>query len=300
MGKTKKVLPKELKRAIRLVMIWVVVFIFGLAVVGGVLYTGITGVPSSATYLTNFNDLDTTKLWDNFKTSQPQLDPSLLESSALVSSGVWVNVSAMGLGEELFQPKTVISFHVSISTVLGYSSLKLPSLLVFLLDQNDRIRGKLYAQQSSPDFFVAGQNKTDYTFWFRVPSDMQNHEISIIVELFGIVDYSSSINYQNLYSNANDAVYGSLPSWQYPQSGSYFRLWSYDRIKTHTPVVYSVISMASYSWVLAGVISTMLSVPIWLRNRSEDWWKRNKIHVIFGMLFLFTYFVVLLLVGLIM
>lgn len=127
---------------------------------------------------------------------------------------------------------------------------------------------------------------------------MQNQQISIIVELFGIVDYSSSINYQSIYSNVNDAVYGSLPQWQYPLSGSYFRLWSYSRIEAHTPIVISIISLASYSWVLAGVISTMASVPIWLWKKSEDWRKRNKMYVVFGVLFLFTYLVILLLAGL--
>jgi hypothetical protein len=295
-------LREDLRKAVGIFVVWLVVLVIGWFVIGGVLYLGITGVPSNATYLANYNNLDTIKVWDNFKTTQPQLDPSLLVSNPLLAlSGVSVNVSAMSATEEILQPKTVVPLHVSVSTVLSNSySLKLPSLVIFLLDQNDRIRGKVYTQQSSPDFFIAGQNQTDYTFWFKVPSDMQNQPIRIIVELFGIVDYSSSINYQNIYSNVNDAVYGSFPQWQYPLSGSYFRLMGSDTIETHTPAVYSIINLAIYSWGLAGVISTFVPVGYWLKGKSEDWWKRNKMYAIFGILFLITYIVILVIVGMIL
>ena len=299
MSEAEKGLRYDFKKAIRFIGIWFIIFLIAVTIFGGVLYVGIVRVPSTATYLVNFNNLETVMDWNDFKKAEPQLDPTLI-AAPFLSSGVLVNLSAMNWEDELLQPKTVISFHVSINTGLQTQySLKLSSLVLLLLDQNDRIRGKLYTQQSSPDFFIFGSNKTDYTFWFEVPSDMQNQQISIIVELFGIVDYSTSINYQELLTNANDAIYGSLPPYQNrPLSGDYFRIRSYDRIYAHTSVVYSFFSLASYSLTLAGLISTVLSIPIWLKEKSKDWSKRNKVYVVFGILFLFTYIVIMFLVGL--
>jgi len=286
-------------KAIRLLGLWFIIFLIAVAILGGVFYAGIAKVPSTATYFVNFNNLETIKNWNDLKKAEPQLDPTTVESPFFYS-GVWVNVSAMSWEEEALQPKTVISFHVAISTDLQKMySLKLQSLVLLLLDQNERIRGKLYTQQSSPDLFISGQNKTDYTFWFNVPNDMQNQQISTIVELFGIVDYSTSINYQSLYADANDGIYGTLPPHKDPTlSGDYFRLRSYDRTYAHTPVVYSYFSLALYSLTLAGLFSTLVAIPIWLREKSKSWWKRNRVHIVFGVVFLVTYIVILFLVGL--
>jgi hypothetical protein len=299
MSKKTQRLRDNFIKSLRLLGLWFIIFLIAVAIFGGVLYAGIVRVPSTATYLANFNNLETIQNWNDFKKAEPQLDPITLESPFFYS-GVWVNVSAMSWEEEVLQPKTVISFHVKISTDLQTTySLKLQSLLLLLLDQNERIRGKLYTQQSSPDLFISAQNQTEYAFWFNVPNDMQNQQISIVVELFGIVDYSTSINYQNLNANANDKIYGTIPPYENPPlSGDYFRLRSYDRTYAHNPVVYSYFSLAVYSLTLAGLFSTLVAIPIWLKEKSKSWWERNRIRVVFGVMFLVTYIVILFLVGL--
>lgn len=303
----KKGISEDLKKATRIIKIWVVLFAISVLVVGVLLYQGISRVPFSSTYLTNFDNLDLAKRWDYFKGDQPSLDPTLLASPHLPEPKVWVNVSEMGLLEEIAQPKTVVSFHVSIkSDFLDKSILKLQSLLVLVLDQNERVRGKLYTQQFSPDFFLSGRNETNYTFWFNVPNDMQNQRYSIIVELFGVIDTSPSINYQRVgqdsyYFEQDYGVYGRIPSWNYHNpSSAYFRFLAYDRAEAHTPTSYSIISLALYSWTLAVITSTLLTVLIGLRDRSKDWWKKNKLYVIFCTLFLVLFIVILLLVGLIL
>ncbi len=312
---TRNSIIADLKKAVKFLEIWLLVFIALTAGVGIVLYQGIVGIPNSATYLLNINNLDQSKLWDDFKIDNPQLDTSILNSQFYFPTPnvLSVDAKASTWQEELAQPKTVVSFHVSIDTSFGsppysYTNnyfLKLPSLLVLLLDQNERVRGKIYTQQVSSDFFMSGKNQSDYTFWFKVPDDMQNQKITIIVELFGIVDSSDSINqyqlnqepYYNSYSS-NYGVYGFIPSWDYKDPNTaYFHLLSYSRIDAHTPATYSIVSIAAYSLTLAGLISTLLVIPIWLREKTKEWWKKNKVYAIFGILFLITYIILLFLIG---
>lgn len=297
---------KDLVKAKRTVLIWIGLTVILVLVVGVILYNGIIGVPSSATFLQNYS-LDSSKTWDSVKSEHPGLDPNLLSTPFLPGSAVWVNISGTGLLDEIMRPKSVVTFQVVLkANFLDKSSLKLQSLLVLVLDQNGRIRGKMYIQQASPDFFLGGNNETDYAFWFNVPSDMQDQRYSVIVELFGIVDASNSINYQQLgqqsfYLTSNDNVYGTLPSWNYQDRySSYFAFQSYSRTEMHTSQTYSFISLASYSWTLAGALSTLFTVIIWVKDRSADWRKRNKPYVIFGILFLVLFIMILFLAGLLL
>lgn len=307
MSSKKKGVSEELKKATRIIKIWVVLFIVSVLVVGVILYQGLVAVPFSATYLANFDTLDLVKRWDDFKTDQPALNPTLLSSPYFPSYGVWVNISETGVLEEIVRPKTIVSFHVSVRTeFLDKSILKLQSLLVLVLDQNEKVRGELYSQQFSPDLFLSGKNETDYTFWFRVPADMQNQKYTIIVELFGVIDTSQSISYQRLaedsyYLEQDYGIYGRLPSWNYRYPNTaYFRLLAYSRIDSHTPAVYSILSLAIYSWTLATVTSTLITLLIGLRDKSKEFWKKNKLYVMFCIIFLILFIVVLLLVGLIL
>jgi hypothetical protein len=307
MSGKKKGFGEELKKATRIVKIWVVLFVVSVFIVGIVLYQGLVSVPFSAIYLTNFDNPDLVKSWDAFKTDQPALNPTALSSPYFPNYGVKVNISETGLLDEIVHPKTIVSFHVSVKTeFLDKSTLKLQSLLVLVLDGNEKVRGKLYTQQSSPDLFLIGNNETDYTFWFRVPPNMQNQKYTIVVELFGVVDTSESINYQRISEDAylfdqNYGIYGRVPSWSYSnQNSAYFRLLAYDRIDSQTPAVYSIWSLAGYTWTLATASSVLITLLIGLRNRSKEFWKKNKLPVVFCVIFLVLFIIILLLVGLIL
>lgn len=302
---------KEFKEAVRFFEIWGLLFILLVVVVGVILYRGPVAVPFSATYLTNFNNLDLVKRWDDFKTDQPSLDPTIPSSPYFPSYGVSVNISETGLMEEIAHPKTVVSFHVSVrAEFLDKSILKLQSLLVLALDQNEKVRGKLYIQEFSHDSFLNGKNETDYTFWLRVPDDMQNQKYTIIAELFGVIDTSQSINYQRLaedsyYLERDYGIYGNIPSWNYQNPNTaYFRFLAYDRADSHAPAVYSVLSLATYSLSLAGVISALITLLIGLtdiligvKDRSKEFWKKNKLYVMLCIIFLILFIVILLLAG---
>jgi hypothetical protein len=291
----------DLIKAKRTVLIWIGLFAILVLVVGVILYNGVVGVPPSATFLQNYS-LDSSKAWDTFKDEHPGLDPNLLSTSFAPAQPIWVNISGTGLLDEMARPKSVVTFQVTIrANSLDKSSLKLQSLLVLLLDQNGRIRGKIFVQQGSPDFFLGGNNETVYAFLFNVPSDMQDQRYSVIVELLGILDTSDSINYQQLgqqsyYLTTNDDVYGVLPSWNYQDRNSaYFKLQSYSRTEMHTPQSYSFISLASYSWTLAGALSVLFTFVIWVKDRSANWRRENKPYIIFGILFLILFIMILFL-----
>lgn len=268
---------KEFKGAIRIIAIWVTLFLLSVLFISIILYQGIVRAPSSAVYLKHFDTPDALKTWDDFKTNQPSLDPSLLSSPYQPELNVWINISFPSLWNEIILPKTVVSIDVSVkSNFLDKSVLKLQSLLVLLLDQNEKVKGKLYTQQSAPDFFLSGKNETNFTFWFNVPSDMQNQKYTIIVELFGLVDTSQSINYQRLheesyYIDENYGIYGSLPGWNYRYPNqAYFKFLAYERVDAHAPFVFSILSLALYSWTFASVISTVITIIIEFRIRKKN------------------------------
>src|SRR5665647_252242 len=146
----------------------VLIFLALSLVVGVLFYNGFFfHTPSSATFLTEYNDLEHTKTWDTFKTSYPQIDPTTIENPFVTTNDISVTVSEPSLLESATIPKYCITFNVAVTTnfeknnygnVYSTGSLTQPSILIFLLDQNDRIRGKLYSIQSSADFYMNGNN----------------------------------------------------------------------------------------------------------------------------------------------
>jgi hypothetical protein len=308
----------ESKKVLKGIIVFVAIFLGLTFLFGWVFYNGFFfGIPSSATYLTNFNNLDRTVTWDTFKANHTQIDPKLVQpSSSVLYQDVWVKVS----GESTVRPHNYFSFHVSYGTnfmvnqqYYPYSkaTLKQPSLLIFLLDQSDRIRGKLYTIQGSSDFSMNGNNATDNTFWFKIPDDMQNQPISIVVEVFGIevqnsnngYYYNYGTNNHDAYSDTVDDVYGSIPSPQsnYLQQGYVnMNFLAYDRVQMHTPTSVSILDLAGYSELIATAITGVFAVFYLTRNRTKQWWTKNKVYVIIATLFLVTYIMILVVVGMIL
>ena len=309
----------ESKKVLKGLILFVAIFFVLNIMIGWVFYNGFFfGVPSSATYLTNYDNLDRTVTWDNFKANHTQIDPKLVQPSSSISlpPDVWVKVS----GESIVRPHNLFSFHVSYGTNFevnqqynpySKATLKQPSLLIFLLDQNDRIRGKLYTIQGSADSTMNGNNRTDTTFWFKIPDDMQNQPISVIVEVFGIeisssnygFNYNYGINNHDAYSDSVDDAYGSIPApqSQYLQQG-YVNLnfLAYDRVQMHTPTSVSVLDLAGYSDLVATAITGIFAVFYLTRNKTEQWWTKYKMYVVIGIVFLVTYIIILVVVGMIL
>jgi hypothetical protein len=303
---------KEILRnfGIFLVILLVVSFLYGELFYNGFFF----GVPSAVTYVEPYSNL-ASKAWDEFITNHTQLDPKNLQSM----HGVWLTVSDVNWKESATRPHDYFSFDVSYGTnfevypqTYSTGTLQQPSLLIFILDQNDRIRGKLYSIQSSADFIMSGDNETDATFWFKIPSDMQNQQITIIAELFGVYTTNPNNNYNSYsgeythfpYIDSYDDVYGNIPASQstyLPQGYVSPQFLATSNFATHTPsLVPSIWEMIGYASFFALVLTALSSVLVLVRNKSGEWWNRNKVYVIFGIAFLITYIIILVIVGIIM
>jgi hypothetical protein len=262
-----------------------------------VVYSGFfVGIPSSVTSLNNLDDFEKVSTWSNFKTIYPALDP---QNTIQGNYGVTINVTGMNTFEEFTRPKDFLLFHVEIRTNLERMWLKLPSVLVLLLDQNERIRGKSYVQQSSEDFFLTGLNETEYTFSYHIPSNMRGQNYRIVVELFGVVDNTQSIDYSRIKPlgvkpqpfSEHDDYYGNLPSWYYKSDSitSEYRYLTFlmsNDFQATMPEYISIYGLASYAWIITGIIATFSAFIVLARQKIKSYWERNKFVVSFAILFL--------------
>jgi len=301
-GKLERI-TEELSKARRYLIILGVALIT-LLIVNIVLYNGIERVSSSATYLNNFNNLDSVKTWEKFKEEHGALNPS-----QVLSKEVSVSVNSMHWFEELLYPKTIVALHITIQT--NFQSkifFKLPSVLILLLDQKENIRGKLYIQYSSEDSALSGSQEAKYTYWFKVPSDMQGEKYSVIVEVFGVVDSGKSVNFWSLdrsISKKEDDIYGEIPYWYYEgwDTLRYLEFLAYDRTEARSPPPFlNYITNVSLAFTVAGVISAIyvLMWLVWSRIREfvKDKVPNLKIYLEFVMLFFFFFTLLLILITL--
>lgn len=284
------------RKAFKRIMTWLVIFVVLTFVMNVVVYSGFfVGIPSSATSMNNFDDFERVSTWSDFKTTYPALNPQVLRTSY----NVVINVTNMNPIEEFTRPKDYLLFHVKITTSFERMWLKLPSVLVLFLDQNERIRGKLYLQQTSEDFFLTGQNETEYTFWYRIPSNMRGQNYRIVVELFGVVDNTQSIDYSRIKPlgvkpqpfSEHDDYYGNLPSWYYKDDSitneyRYLNFLALHDFQATMPEFISIYGLALYAWTITGIIATFSAFIVLARQRIKSYWERNKVVVSFAILFI--------------
>lgn len=299
---------QKIVNSLKPAFVWLVIFLFLTLFASVLIYNGFAKIPSSAIYLNNFDDFYAVKTWTAFKTDYPALDPQLISQFPYQRNDINITVNTMDWWEEFTHPKNVLALHVRIKVNLGKLWLKLPSVLILLLDQTDRIRGKLYVQYSSEDFFLNGNNETEFTFWLKIPQNMQGQNYRAIVELFGIVDSSKSVNYQSIYTPdtfhgivqpfmENDDVYGTLPSWYYIGSEyRYFLFLAHDQCEGYIPQYLSIYSLALYSWTIAGVIMSFSAFLVIARDKLIAYWRRNSLFVSFAILFVLFFAILFLIV----
>ena len=115
--------------------------------------------------------------------------------------------------DKVVYAKNSYVFHVEIENT-GSLTLWHPSILVFIVDSTDYVRGKYLIQLWSEDNGIKPKNTSDYILYFNVPEDMKGRDFYVKALLYGRVSstYSSSIEQIGL---REDDVYGYLPSdWQ--------------------------------------------------------------------------------------
>jgi hypothetical protein len=253
---------------------------------------GILQVRSGDIFLSNYDDLDKVKTWDQLRSEHLSLDPSKASWSQMpeTSKPVTLTIEAVNKWEEFEYPKTIVAIHLNItiqsSTAHGY--LRVPTLLILVLDEKDDIRGKLYTSVPSLEPSNS-QQSYGMRLWFRLPQDMTERRYGIVALLFGEMDWSptiatiqgvrmSTINGQ--YFDV-DQVYGVLPAWDYSASysptSSYYALLDYakDYNRVAPPSTFSFGNMISTVSIASALIPSLLGAVVVFRNRLRDLKKSN-------------------------
>lgn len=242
------------------------------------LTNGIIGIPTSARFLRNFDDLEQVKTWTQFKEKNKNLDPSISfdrTRPSNIGSDIVLSVDVSSILEELLYPKDVAVFHVSARASRTQEEWQYPSTLILVLDQNERIRGKLFVQFLSKDCSIT-QTNSMLEFWFRFPHDMRGEPYSVVIEQFGVygVESGTGSSFPQQFE-AYDSLYGQIPYWNPNDSTERpFRFLAYARTSGRSP------STSIFDWldlaVKASAFSSSAIVGFLVRFSKELWEYHNK------------------------
>ncbi len=252
------------------------------------LTNGILQVSSDEIFLSNYDDLDKVKTWDQLRTDHPSLDPSRAPGSGMQYPTKPATLTAEPLDkwEEFKYPKTIVALHLRITVESSPMNLRAPALLILVLDESDRIRGKLYTAAPSPE---PSETQQSYAvrFWFRLPSDMVERQYRVVAELFGKMEDKSAS--QSAYSGMMetgawfelDRVYGTLPAWSYPSNyaigASVYTLLAYQRDDSRVapPSTFSFRNMVGDISIVSALIPSLLGAVFVFRKRLTSLLKQS-------------------------
>jgi len=241
---------------------------------------GVIQVPKTDLFLVQYNDLDKVKTWDQLKSEHPSVDPAKAGlGSTTIATGVSLTVRPWSAWDELLYPKSVVPISVTVSVESATQYLQSPTLLVLLLDENDKIRGKLFTAALMPEP-MDGPISAEVRFWFRVPADMIERRYAIVAELFGLMQYKPNLSlpsgpgmtllgyqYQQI-----DNIYGLLPAWpEHPTLRAYAR--SESRLAPSTSISFS--SMLSDISLISVVLPALTGILVAFRRRGANFVRRN-------------------------
>jgi len=235
-----------------------------------ILERGVLGVPTSAVFIQNYDDLERTVSWEMLKSKYHNLDPAAMEERAsvlIVFQESWKSL-LYGNNEVSF-----VSNVWSTSVDANYRVL-FPFVLVLVLDLQDNIRGKLL----SP--IQTNENSLSFSsaeFWFSFPTDMRGAKYTIIVELLaywvfvccGPVYQISGIEF------TKDDYYGLLPQ-AFLQGGTSYKLLAFARsFREAPPPVLDMRLAYSYASISTAFLSVLTIVLISLRKKIASFLREN-------------------------
>lgn len=228
-------------------------------------YRGFVSVPNNAFLLQNFDDLDQVKRWDDLKAVHDSLEP-------IQSPFNKVNITVQRTKyEAMLYPKTVLMVKVKILS--EYNDVVFPSIMIIVLDPNERVRGKAFIVFSTEDTLIEKSTEVEYQFYYNIGSYLQGQKLEVIVQLWGSIAQISSL--PDGYK-VSDTVYGDLPSGDY----SYKQLgyWRKDPFKTFPPLLEITSETLLFQpFTITGILLVIITGVYWTRTRGDiaKWLEEN-------------------------
>lgn len=196
----------------------IILLVVSYAAIDSWLISGPLQVPKTDIFLSNYDNFENLKTWDQLRTEHKSLDPSLVPTT---SPFVALNILPVDMLEELEYPKTVVALHFEFTLQSGTPYISSPTLLILVLDGNNRIRGKLFTPIAIPEPQQAQAQVFGDRFWFTLPKDMVEGRYEVVAEWFGAppnpYQYYPGVPAMDQMVDS-DNVYGALPAWQYEGS----------------------------------------------------------------------------------
>ena len=136
----------------------------------------------------------------------------MLKDSWVISTTIKFKISTQ-FWDKVVHAKNLFIFHIEVEN-MGSNTLWYSSILVFVVDSTNYVRGKYLIQLWSEDNGIKAQQTSDYILYFDVPDDMKGRDFYVKALLYG----KASSNYSpttDLIGMREDDVYGWLPSdWE--------------------------------------------------------------------------------------
>lgn len=197
--------------------------------------------------------------WEKLKADHPQM----LWSDSWVSTQIHFNLSTQYWDRVLY-PKDLFVFHVNIKNV-GSNTLWYPSILIFIVDSSNYVRGKHLIQLWSEDDGIRIGASKEYILYFVVPDDMKAQNFFIEAILYGKIAHSyPQITIYNELSMREDEVYGRIPN-------DYDHKWflsktekMYHSHPSLIPYVFQVGSIATNT-----VFIIVLAIMVWISEKIK-------------------------------
>lgn len=245
-------------RRLRVYLILVVVSAIAIFFSYFVSYRGFVSVPNNAFLLQNFDDLDKAKSWNDLKEEHTSLEPTQFLSSSISVERTKYDV--------MLYPKTVLMVKVKIET--QSSVVSFPSIMVVVLDPNEKVRGKAFLVFSSEDASIEKPDEVEYQFYYDIGEYLQGQRLGVIVQLWGSTSYQSSLpnNWES------DEIYGDVPR----SGGGYKQLgyWRGEPFRTFPPFQeITSESLIFQPFTVTGILWVILSAVYWtkIRDNIADW-----------------------------
>lgn len=284
---------KKAKEALCIILLGLGVYIF----VNYYLISGLIDPPEDAVYIKNFDDKELIKTWDALKEEHEySIDPKKITAWSSIQRRIYYN----SMINELKYANNLATINLNIILSMKDKFLLSPHILLIVLDDNGYVRGKLYVPLSLGD--IPSQGIFTKTFWFRVPSDMENERFSVIIELFGKVESSYDIEWGHTIEihQGYDEVYGLLPKKN--EERDRYTMLFYERDDTgKTPLAHiGLRSALEYASLLVVFLYLVFAVLFLARRKIASFTEKHSgrvsiIIIILGMTVIIEFVIIMFL-----
>ena len=188
-------------------------------------------------------------------------NPNMLKDSWHASTTIKLKISTQYLDRVVYA-KNLFVFHTEVENTGSYT-LWYSSILVFIIDSTNYVRGKYLIQLWSEDNGIKSQQTSDYILYFNVPDDMKGRDFYVKALLYGEVGSSYS-PHTELIGMREDDVYGWLPNdW----GNRWFLSKTENNFHAYPSLIFYVFQVGSIATNMVFIVA--LAIMLWASEKIK-------------------------------